>query len=155
MSDAQPAAMGANAANPAAVTQDVETQLAFDMLKHAVPFAPIIVLLSWLVWGSRGAWSALLAVAVVVVNLLLSSFSLAWAARVSPTALMGVALGGFLVRMMLVTGVVVAVKGSAWVNLTALAVAILVTHLTLLVWETRYVGANLAYPGLKPPQKGA
>jgi hypothetical protein len=57
--------------------------------------------------------------------------------------------------MMLVTAVVVAVKGSAWVDLTALAVAILVTHLTLLVWETRYVGANLAYPGLKPPQKGA
>ena len=25
---------------------------------------------------------------------------------------------------------------------------------SLLVWETRYVGANLAYPGLKPP-KGA
>ena len=74
-------------------------------------------------------WSALLAVAVVVVNLLLSSISLAWAARVSPTALMGAALGGFLVRMMLVTAVVIAVKGSAWVDLTALAVAILVTHL--------------------------
>ena len=137
------------------VTDAVETQLAFDMLKHAVPFAPVVVLLSWLVWGSKGAWSALLAVAVVVVNLLLSSLSLAWAARVSPTALMGVALGGFLVRMMLVTVVVIAVKGSAWVDLTALAVAILVTHLTLLIWETRYVGANLAYPGLKPPQKGA
>ena len=133
----------------------VETQLALDMLKHAVPFVPVIVLLSWLAWGSRGAWSALLAVAVVVVNLLLSSISLAWAARVSPTALMGAALGGFLVRMMLVTIVVVAVKGSAWVDLTALAVAILVTHLTLLIWETRYVGATLAYPGLKPPQKGA
>ena len=137
------------------VTDAVETQLAFDMLKHAVPFAPVVVLLSWLVWGSKGAWSALLAVAVVVVNLLLSSLSLAWAARVSPTVLMGVALGGFLVRMMLVTAVVIAVKGSAWVDLTALAVAILVTHLTLLIWETRYVGANLAYPGLKPPQKGA
>ena len=137
-----------------AAADAVETQLALDMLKHAVPFAPFVVLLSWLVWGSRGAWSALLAVAVVVVNLLLSSISLAWAARVSPTALMGAALGGFLVRMMLVTAVVVAVKGSAWVDLTALAVAILVTHLSLLIWETRYVGANLAYPGLKPPQKG-
>jgi hypothetical protein len=136
------------------VAEAVETQLALDMLKHAVPFAPVVVLLSWLIWGSRGAWSALLAVGVVVVNLLLSSISLAWAARVSPTALMGVALGGFLVRMMLVTAVVIAVKGSAWVDLTALAVAILVTHLSLLVWETRYVGANLAYPGLKPPQKG-
>jgi hypothetical protein len=137
------------------VTEDVETQLALDMLKHAVPFAPVVIFLCWLAWGSRGAWSALLAVGIVVVNLLLSSVSLAWAARVSPTALMGAALGGFLVRMMLVTIVVVAVKDSAWVDLTALAIAILVTHLGLLIWETRYVGANLAYPGLKPPQKGA
>jgi hypothetical protein len=137
------------------LAEDVETQLALDMLKHAIPFAPVVVLVSWLAWGSKGAWSALLAVAVVVVNLVLSSISLAWAARVSPTALMGAALGGFLVRMMLVTAVVVAVKDTAWIDLTALAVAILVTHLTLLIWETRYVGANLAYPGLKPPQKGA
>ena len=60
---------------------------------------------------------------------------------------MAAALGGFLVRMMLVTAVVVAVKDSAWIDLTALAVAILVTHLGLLFWETRYVCATLAYPG--------
>jgi len=34
--------------------------------------------------------------------------------------------------------------------LIPLAVAILVTHLGLLFWETRYVSATLAYPGLKP-----
>jgi hypothetical protein len=133
----------------------VETQLAFDMVKRAVPVAPVIVVLSWLVWGSRGAWSALLAVAVVTVNLVLAAVSLAWAARVSPAALMGTALFGFLVRMMLVTGVVVAVKHASWIDLTALAVTILVTHLGLLVIETKYVGANLAFPGLKPSEKGA
>jgi prepilin signal peptidase PulO-like enzyme (type II secretory pathway) len=133
----------------------VETQLAFDMVKRAVPAAPFIVALSWLLWGSRGAWSALLAVAVVTVNLVLAAVSLAWAARVSPAALMGTALFGFLARMMLVTGVVVAVKHASWVNLTALAITILVTHLGLLVIETKYVGANLAFPGLKPSEKGA
>ena len=60
---------------------------------------------------------------------------------------MGVALGGFLVRMMLVTVVVVAREGHAsWVDLTALAVAILVTQLGLLVWETRYVGRQPRLP---------
>ncbi len=91
----------------------------------------------------------------MVVNLLLSAAMLTWAARVSPVALMGTALGGFLLRMMLLTVVIVAVKGEPWVNLTALAVAVLVTHLGLLIWETRYVGANLAFPGVKPSQKGA
>jgi hypothetical protein len=133
----------------------VETQLAFDMVKRAVPVAPIIVALAWIAWGSRGAWSALLAIAVVAVNLVLAALSLAWAARISPAALMGTALFGFLLRMMLVTGVVVAVKHASWINLTALAVTILVTHLGLLVIETKYVGANLAFPGLKPSEKGA
>ena len=133
----------------------VETQLAMHMLRWAVPLAPVVIVLSALVWGSAGAWSALLAVGVVVVNLLLAAAMLTWAARVSPAALMGAALGGFLLRMMLLTAVVVAVKGEPWVNLTALAVAVLVTHLGLLIWETRYVGANLAYPGVRPSQKGA
>lgn len=135
-------------------TAPVETQLAMHMLRWAVPLAPIVVALCALAWGAAGAWSALLAVAVVVVNLVLSAAMLGWAARVSPVALMGAALGGFLLRMILLTAVVVAVKGEPWVNLTALAVAILVTHLGLLIWETRYVGANLAFPGVRPLQKG-
>jgi len=37
-----------------------------------------------------------------------------------------------------------------------LALTIGVTHLGLLIWETRYVSASLAYPGLKPRiEKGA
>jgi len=132
----------------------VATQLALDMVKRAVPFAPAVVALCWLAWGSQGAWSALLAVGVVAVNLLLLALSLSWAARISPAVLMGAALGGFLVRMTLVTIVVVAVKDLPWVDLTALAVAILVTHLGLLIWETRYVSASLAFPGLAPSRKG-
>ena len=31
---------------------------------------------------------------------------------------------------------------------------ILITHVGLLMWETRYVSISLAYPGLKP-RKGA
>ena len=52
---------------------------------------------------------------------------------------------------MIVLGVAVwAVHDESWVSLKLLAVAILVTHLGLLFWETRYVSATLAYPGLKP-----
>ena len=69
---------------------------------------------------------------------------------------MAVALGGFLVRMGLVTVVVWAVKDTGFVDLPTLAVAVLGTHLGLLFWELRYVSASLAYPGLKPaPSKEA
>ena len=128
----------------------VETQLAGDMLKRSIPLAPVIVLGAGLLGGADGAWSALLAVAVVAANFMLAAVSLSWAARISPVALMATAMAGFLVRMGLVTAVILAVRHSSWINLTTLAITILATHLGLLFWEMKYVGASLAFPGVKP-----
>jgi len=130
--------------------EPVEAHLAFDMVRRAVPFAPVIVLLAALARGTDGAWSAAIAIALVLVNLVLSALALVWAAGISLNAIMAVALGGFLVRMGLVSAVVWAVKDTGFVDLPTLAVVVLVTHLGLLAWETRYVSASLAYPGLKP-----
>ena len=135
---------------PGIAPPNVETDLATDMVKRAIPLAPAIVLVAALLAGSKGAWSALLAVTVVVANFLLAAASLSWAARTSPIALMAMALGGFLVRMMVVTAVVLAVRHASWINLSVLAITILVTQLGLLFWETKYVGASLAFPGVKP-----
>ena len=135
---------------PGVAAANVETDLATDMVKRAIPLAPAIVLVAALFGGSKGAWSALLAVVVVVANFLLAAASLSWAARTSPVALMAMALGGFLARMMLVTAVVLAVRHASWINLSVLAITILVTQLGLLFWETKYVGASLAFPGVKP-----
>jgi hypothetical protein len=129
---------------------NVETQLAGDMVKRAIPAAPVVVLVAGLLGGSRGAWSALLAIAVVAANFLLAAVSLSWAARISPVALMATAFGGFLARMGLVTVVILAVRHTSWINLTAFAITILATHLGLLFWEMKYVGATLAFPGVKP-----
>ena len=131
-------------------TVNVETELAGDMVKRALPAAPIIVLGALVLGGTNGAWSAALAVVVVAANFLLAAVSLSWAARVSPVALMATALGGFLVRMSLLTAVILAVRHASWINLSAFAITILATHLGLLFWEMRYVGASLAFPGVKP-----
>ena len=128
----------------------VEREIAFDIVKKAPIAAPIVIGLAAVIWGSAGAASAAVAVAVVCVNLVLAALSLAWAAKVSPAVLMGTALGGFLVRMGLVTVVVLVVRDQSWANLHALAITILVTHLGLLAWEAKYVSATLAYPGLAP-----
>jgi hypothetical protein len=63
---------------------------------------------------------------------------------------MGAALGGFALRLFLLAAVVWLVKDQAWVDITALGITLIVTHLGLLIWETRHVSASLAYPGLKP-----
>jgi len=129
---------------------EVERELAFDMLKRGVWFAPAILVLATIAWGTQGASSAAVAIALVVVNLLLAAFALSWAAKVSLTAIMAVSLGGFAVRMGLVTAVLFAVRDATWIHMTALGITVLVTHLGLLFWELRYVSASLAFPGLKP-----
>lgn len=131
-------------------TVDVETELATDMVRRALPVAPVIVIVAGLLGGSKGVWSALLAVTVVAANFLLAAVSLSWAARISPVALMATAFGGFLARMGLVTVVILAVRHTSWINLSAFAITILATHLGLLFWEMKYVGATLAFPGVKP-----
>jgi hypothetical protein len=139
-----------SAAMHATEVPNVETEIAGDMVKRVIPAAPVIVLIAGLLGGSKGAWSAALAVAVVTANFILAAVSLSWAARTSPMALMATALGGFLVRMGLLTAVILAVRHASWINLSAFAITILATHLGLLFWETRYVGASLAFPGVKP-----
>ncbi len=133
----------------------VEREIAFDMLKRGIWFAPAILIAATAIWGSDGAASAAVAIAVVLVNLVLAAVSLSWAARRSLTLVMAVALGGFLVRMGLVTVVLLLVKDEPWIDLTALGVTVLVTHLGLLFWELRYVSASLAFPALKPGDKEA
>ena len=135
---------------PVPPAPEVERELAFDMLKRGVWFAPGILVLATLIWGARGASSAGVAIALVAVNLLLAALALSWAAKVSLTAIMAVSLGGFAVRMGLVCAVLFAVREASWIDMTALGITVLVTHLGLLFWELRFVSASLAFPGLKP-----
>ena len=128
----------------------VEAQVAGDMAKRALPVLPVLVLVAGLIWGADGAFSAAFAVALVLGNLALSAALLGRAARISLALLMGAALGGFALRLFLLTAVVWAVKAQPWVDITALGLTLIVTHLGLLIWETRHVSASLAYPGLKP-----
>jgi hypothetical protein len=133
----------------------VERELAFDMARRGLWVAPAIVAVSAVIWGGDGAWSAMVAIGVVLVNLVLAAVSLSWAARRSLTLLMAVAFAGFAVRMGLVTAVLLVVKDRPWIDLVALGVTVLVTHLGLLFWELRYVSATLAFPALKPGHKEA
>ncbi len=128
----------------------VERDLAFDMVRRGLPLAPVLVAVSALIWGGDGAWSALVAIVLVLANLVAAAVTLGWAATVSPTALMATALAGFLGRMVMVCLAIAAVRNEGWIDLTALGVLVLVTHLGLLFAELRHVSASLAFPGLRP-----
>jgi hypothetical protein len=140
---------------PATDSPPVERQIARDMVRRALPVAPVILIAAAAGWGAAGALSAGYALVLVLLNFLLAAAILAWAARTSINLLMIAALGGYILRLGLITGAVLAISGQSWFAPIPLGATIIVTHLGLLLWELRYVSASLAYPGLKPQQKGS
>jgi hypothetical protein len=142
-------------APPTDVAPPVERQIAFDMGRRALFAAPVIIAIASIVWGVHGGISAAVGLALAVANLLLAAVMLSWAAKVSLVVMAATALGGYILRLVLLTAVIFAIRHQPWVSWIPLAFTLVLTHLGLLIWETRFVSASLAYPALKPrPQKG-
>jgi hypothetical protein len=144
-----------NAYTPLPDAPPVERELAADMFKRGLKVAPLLIAVGALADGVDGAASVAYGVAIVLLNLLLSALMLGWAAKKTASVLMMTALGGFFVRMGIVTLAILLVRHQDWVALVPMSIAVLVASLGLLFWETRYVSASLAFPGLKPSGKGA
>jgi hypothetical protein len=134
----------------AVTTPAVEREVAWDMIRRALPVAPVLIVLASIPWGTAGGASAAFAIAIVLVNFALSAALLGFAARISLPFLMGAALFGYLLRLALITVAVLAVKDQAWVSMVPLGFTLILTHLGLLFWETRHISASLAFPGVKP-----
>ena len=139
---------------PVVVTQldgePVEVKVSADMTKHGLLVAPAVLGVAGLIWGSAGAWSAALAMALVLVNFGLSAVLISSTARISLGLMMGATLFGYLVRLGLILMVVLIVRDASWISRQALGATIIVSHLGLLLWELKYVAITLAHPGLKP-----
>ena len=88
--------------------------------------------------------------ALVLANFVMAAAFLTWAGRISPAVLMAAALGGFIFRLIILTIAVVAVRNLSMFLPVPLGITIIVSHLGLLTWETRYVSLSLAHPGLVP-----
>jgi hypothetical protein len=129
-----------------------EADVAKDLARRALPVLPAVLLFG-LCWGFDGALSAAFGLALVVANFLLAAALIVQAAKVSLALLMVATLGGYLVRLALVFGAVLLVKDASWMELWPMGLTLVIAHLGLLWWETRYVSASLAYPGLKPARK--
>jgi len=130
----------------------VERMIVVDLLKRAWP-ALIVLVAAGAFWGLDGVASSAYGVALAMVNLVIAAWMLSTAARISLTLLMVAALGGYLLRLGLITVAVLAVVRAPWMELVPLCLSLLVAHLGSLAWETRYVSTSLAFPGLKPPAK--
>lgn len=127
-----------------------EAAVARDLIKHGLYALPVALIAGFVGWGADGAISVAFGFALVLANFAVAAALLGWAAKISYGLLMAVSLFGFLVRMAAIIAAVVLVSGQAWFEAVPLCLTLVVTHLGLLFWETKFVSASLAYPGLKP-----
>lgn len=149
------------AADTSSPTPDApEREVAFDMVRRSVIFAVPLLGAGAVGWQWSGVWSVGLALGLVLVNFVLGAAMIGWGARIGPNGLMAAALGGYVVRLGIVAAAVLPVLRFDWFEVLPFAVSLLVTHIGLLVVESRHVAASAAFPGLKPghgfpPRRGS
>jgi hypothetical protein len=118
-----------------------------ELIRRLVPFSPIAAAVAFaagaLLSGPAVGWSALIGVVVVTLNFVAHGLSLAWAARISPTVLFAVGLGGFIVRLAVIAVVVVVLNGLSWFSVEAFAAAVVPATIVLLAAEMRAISGRL------------
>ena len=140
-------------ADPPVADGTPELQVARDLSRRAVPVAVVLIVISAAIWGAEGAASAAFSVGLVVLNFLAAAALIAWGASRSQNTLLVAVMGGYIVRLGLVLLALWLVQDAAWIERAPLFITLLVTHVGLLIWETRYVSLSLAFPGLKPAKE--
>lgn len=144
------AVMSAPSAPPVA-TVAYERDIAFDLLRRGALVAPLAVALGALAAGWAGAVGVGLGVAVVLFNFLVAGALQSWAAtKGSPGLLGGIVLASLILRFVVVIVALVLAGHASFLNLTCFGLALVASHLGLLIWEARAVRLQLAFPGLRP-----
>lgn len=121
---------------PVAGDVPVEVILSRHTAARAVYVAPILIGIFWLARGGGGALAALLGVAVVVGNFLLSGAILSISARISLAVYHAAALFGFFLRLGLIMLTMLLVTRFIEIDRMAFGIAAVVAYLALLTWET-------------------
>jgi hypothetical protein len=120
-----------------------ERELARRVLPVALPAVAVAFAAGALADGSDAGWSAALGVAVVLANFFAYALSLAWAARISPTAVFAVGLGGFLVRIAVIVALLVALNSLSWFSAVAFVFAVIPVTVLLLGYEMKVLSGRM------------
>ena len=131
-------------------TVSYEGQVAGDLVRRVLIVSPAVILVAALVSGVDGVISAAIGLVLVSLNFLVSAKLITYTARRSPGAVMGVVLGGYIVRLGVLFAIALALDTVSWIDIGVLLLTVAVVHLALLTWESRHVSLTLGYPGLKP-----
>lgn len=117
-----------------------------ELARRVLPFAASALVLAFLAGtasaGTDRGWSAALGVAVVFSNFWAHAYSIVWAARISPTMLFAVGVGGFAVRIGVIVALLIALNAMVWFSAVAFVAAVIPTTLLLLGYEMKVISGR-------------
>ena len=131
---------------PAPGAQGPERAVVLDMARLGLYLGPVFIAIATIFWGPTGLASSLFAFALVSANLALGAYIIERAAAISLNALMGAVLGGFVLRLIVLTAVVLPVRRFSWFDVAPFAITLVGGHLALLSWESHRVSTTLTSP---------
>jgi len=115
--------------------RDVEMILALHTCRPVIVLAPALALTFWLLRGPGSAGAAVLGVALVAGNLLLSGYLLSLVVRRRPQLLAATALLSFVLRLALLTATLVLLQQATGLDRIAAAVSAVMGYLVMVIWE--------------------
>ena len=120
-----------------------EREMVRRALPYAVPAFIVALALGTLLDSWNAGWSAATGVGVVAANLVAHGLSLAWAARISPTMIFAVAMGGFALRLATILIILLVLNGLSWFSPVAFVAAVVPATLLLLVFEAKVLSGRM------------
>jgi hypothetical protein len=124
-------------------TGEPEHELVRRLLPYSLPASAVATVAGALLGGAGAALSAGIGVAAVAANFIGFAYSVSLAARIGPTVLMAVGLGGFVVRLATLTVALLLLDRLAWFSPIAFAAAFVPTTIALLVVEMRLLAGRM------------
>jgi hypothetical protein len=124
-------------------TGEPEHELVRRLLPYSLPATAVATVAGALLGGAGAALSAGIGVAAVAANFIGFAYSVSLAARIGPTVLMAVGLGGFVVRLATLTVALLLLDRLAWFSPIAFAAAFVPTTIALLVVEMRLLAGRM------------
>jgi ATP synthase protein I len=118
-----------------------------EAIRRVLPLAPVALVAAFVLGrvlaGTDAAWSAAIAVVIVFVNFIAAALSVAWAAHISPMILYAVAMGGFVVRLIVYTIALALLNTLSWFSPVAFALTLVPVVVGLLVVEAKALSGRL------------
>jgi hypothetical protein len=120
-----------------------EHELVRRLLPYSLPVFAVAALTGGLFSGAGAAWSGGIAVIVVTANFVGNAYSVSWGARIGPTVLLAVGLGGFMIRLATLTVALLLLDRLSWFSPLAFAAAFVPTTIALLVVEMKLLAGRM------------